>query len=272
MKPVLMAAVLSTIFSSSPIMAATFSGASLSDFKVSLIDLDLNDGITPTISFVLTNSSLNGFVLNEESNSLENSQLFGGDISPHTSTLTTSTNTLTMSQSGNTIFNRALSVSGNTTGTTESFLGYTYFGGTRSGYDFTLSPNTQATFTTQAFNYIQSTPGTEESNETGLSYAQMDINSNDIRLTAVNNYVLKSLVDEPAISFIELSLLSLVFENSSAQEIRARINQFVVAGGNSGKEPVISPSAVPVPAALPLMASVIGLFGFGAMGRKAKKS
>lgn len=35
---------------------------------------------------------------------------------------------------------------------------------------------------------------------------------------------------------------------------------------------VANPSAVPVPAALPLMASALGLFGFGAMKRKASKS
>lgn len=44
------------------------------------------------------------------------------------------------------------------------------------------------------------------------------------------------------------------------------------AAAGSASLSISSPSAVPVPAALPLMASALGLFGFGAMRRKASTS
>lgn len=51
MKRILMTVAIATAFTASPTMAASYSSASLSNFQVSLVDLDLADGITPNITF-----------------------------------------------------------------------------------------------------------------------------------------------------------------------------------------------------------------------------
>lgn len=51
MKKLLLAAAFASAFTAMPTMAASYSQASLSNFQVSLVDLDINDGITPFIEF-----------------------------------------------------------------------------------------------------------------------------------------------------------------------------------------------------------------------------
>ena len=63
MKRILMAAAIATAFITLPTMASVYSTASLNNFRLELVDLNLEDGITPSVIFTQSISSqINGTV------------------------------------------------------------------------------------------------------------------------------------------------------------------------------------------------------------------
>ena len=58
MKHLLMVATITATFTASPAMAASYSSASLSNFKIEVIDLDLEDGNSSSVSFVNPSSNI----------------------------------------------------------------------------------------------------------------------------------------------------------------------------------------------------------------------
>ena len=82
-----------------------------------------------------------------------------------------------------------------------------------------------------------------------------DSDSDGSSLTAFGN------VNASAQNLNELVLLSVTVNNRDEREYTGLIISLLGTGGYSYSEIVDVPSEVPVPAALPLMASALGLFG-----------
>lgn len=268
MKRILMAAAIATAFTASPTMAATFSSASLSNYKVSLVDLDLEDGITPSIYFYPTVSS-EIRIATDSSDPLKLLSIKGDNISPTSVTVTKAAYTASASIFGDNIDHKVLQVSGNSLegGVSND---YTYYSHIDDTVFFTLSAKTQLTITADALFYAETTADMA-AYERASTYAilafgggvNFDADPGSLSSLGVGIYRASNLS--------ELMLLSVMTQSGYGYEYTGSFYSSVVLDGISHAE-YPGPSAVPVPAALPLMASALGLFGLGAKRRKALKT
>lgn len=262
MKRILITAAIATAFSASSAMAVSFSSASLSNYKVTLVDLDLEDGITPSINFTSTTfSNLSASVRTLGTDEYKNafSTNNGDGLLPQT--ITENGNTASASLSGNNINNQVLQVSGSSLG---SSVRGNQFGYTSTVYDeinYILSPNTQLNITADAFNYVETTDGRADANEYAYSYASLALYEDDfINDADAIELTVEALVNGPTFKLSELTLLNVAYENIGEQEYAGSVVSYILNYGDSYAE-LIEPNPVPVPAALPLMASALGLFG-----------
>ena len=271
MKRILVTVAIATAFSASPTMAASYSNASLSNFQVSLVDLDLEDGVTPSVSLkpyysflrLSASSAFFSYGLDKQTNGIRS-------VSRE---LNNTTNTARASVHGDNIDNKVLQVSGRSVGHSSVYQ-HGYQSAVSDGFRYTLTPNTQLNITAEARNYVETTIGTADENEYADSYAGMQImRNNGSGLQNSNNYlVASSLLNDSALKLRELTLLSLMVDNGGGQELTGFFQSIVFTNGFSDAKENEIPAQVPVPAALPLMASSIGLFGLGAKRRKALKA
>lgn len=145
---------------------------------------------------------------------------------------------------------------------------------------YTLSANTQLNVTAEALNYIETTASAADVTAGLREYAA---SSSTLGLYGkglygnIFDYDSKGLIsysyeNNTAIKLNEFTLLSLTHDNIGAQELTGFITGSIGTDGTSFTGYINPPSAVPVPAALPLMASALGLFGLGAKRRKALKA
>lgn len=278
-----MAAAIATAFTASPTMAASYSSASLSNFQVSLVDLDLNDGITPSITFQPNYHSF--FRISARPFGADSSEFFsldGDDISPLSKTITHISNNVSASISGDNFANRVFQASGNSSG--EEIFGISsqgYVARIADRFSYILSANTQLNITAKALNYMETTATAADVAASRYEYAA---SSASLFITGSNNINFTSDLDQKGlisyfyqsmtpINLNELTLLSLTLDNIGEQKLAGVISSSIGVDGTSYTG-FVDPnlSAIPVPAALPLMASAVGLFGLGAKRRKALKA
>lgn len=272
MKPTIIAVLIFTVFNTSTALAAVYSGASLSNYTVSLIDLDLNDGIAPSISFQQGNDVIYTFVSGistpEDLNDV-NSQ----NIAPVSYTSTNGVNTTTASIAGSSISNFDMSVSGNSQFAVPNIGGYGYFSSVSNTIFFTLSPNTSVNFSLNSLNYIYTTEGTG-SNADALSNSYLDVRGYNV----VDNNIINFNSDFDSKGFEltkfdfgvdftaqELSILSVTLGNNFNNPLTGFLFSGASINGTAYSQQL---STVPVPAAMPLLASVMGIFGVGYIRRK----
>lgn len=274
-----MAAAIATAFSASPTMAASYSSASLSNFKVSLVDLDLEDGVTPSVSF--THNWWSGAFGSIYKSSRGEAGIFILDA-PASKTITNTANTASASFSGDNFDNKVLQASGNSLGggliirdksRVKRYDSAGYLSSLNDRVPFTLSPNTQLNITADALNYVETTIGAD-AHERAYSVAKLAI-SRDRFYGAFYDFDTVEFAapifgEGSALKLSELTLLSAMLNNIDEQEFTGFIESNLFNAGASFAE-VPRPTVVPVPAALPLMASALGLFGLGAKRRKALK-
>ena len=260
-----MVAAIATAFTALPTMAASYSSASLSNYQVSLVDLNLEDGITPSINFKPNNySGLSLLAYTSGTNLYTQFDIGGDDISPASETITETTNTASASISGDNIYNRALQVNGNSLGGNSNGA----FSGINNKFYFTLSPNTQLNITADTFNEVETTIDATNTTQRATSLATLGIRLEDVDNKNIwydygydYNFLFSSYHgDGGAIKLSELTLLSVIFDNVGEQEFIGYIDSTIFAQTYSF-DVLVVPAEVPVPAALPLMASALGLFG-----------
>ena len=156
-----------------------------------------------------------------------------------------------------------LLASGSSLGATPG--GYTaFYSQTFDSKYYTLSPNTRLEFTADSNLFVDSTSsgGYEYAYAINQSYAYDNLNgqySNYVYSEIYSNYY-----DSKAIS--EMKSVSAFIDNILSQESNGYLQNYAYVYGVT----YVEPSAVPVPAALPLMASALGVFGIARRRNKAK--
>ena len=273
MKRILMAAAIATAFTASPSMAASLSSASLSNFQVYLFDLDYNDGINSSINFQPTSySNLNGSINKPGASQETTFRVAGDDISPVSKTITNSMNTASASISGDSLYNTVLKASGETLGTKGKENNERYLSIASNKIYFTITPNTYLSISADAQQYIETTDGTSDANEYALSWVTLSFYNDSGSTVSYYNSFIDSTGEYTAKEVNKSWNLSAIMENSSNQEYTGYFQSNILVYGTSNAE--ISKdnnlSEVPVPAALPLMASALGIFGLARRRNKSK--
>ena len=274
MKHFLILALISATFTTTSAFADTYASTSLSNYKYTLEDLDLNDGITPSISFNLY-STFGGYSINYAKDGITTNNT-GSNAMPILDTVDDGNSRFASARIvGDSVDNRALLISGGSLGDplgngfSETYSAYqnSYAGSVLDIYSFVLSGNTRVSFTADSVNYAQITSDAIEVDEFALSSTQFileDINREFITADFADAYV-SNLTNGPDASLNTLSTLSLLFNNRLEKEFSGLLYTSVFMSGGS-----FIPGTVPVPAALPLMASALGIFGIARRRNKAK--
>lgn len=264
MKHLLIAAAIAASVASPSLMAASISSASLSHFTFSLEDIDSNDGITSSVSFnPLLNYSLQGALISFPSTL----QSFASN-STLTETIADSSSQASATFSRAIVFDNSafLNTSLQTNGSTQGIMADSSNRATSSisaFQGFTLSANTILTIFVDSLLF----------NQTTVSGADSSAASSQIFFfnpTGTKNQDDHQLFESTsAQSFSEQKTLSINFFNVTGEEVLgsfgASVNVDVTSNATTSP-----PSAVPVPAALPLMASALGIFGLARRRNKSK--
>ena len=266
-----MVAAISAAFGASPSMAAIYSSANLNNYRVSLVDLDLEDGINPSITFQLGFEYLYGYVSGP--NSPEPYSANDQNISPISKTGTNTINTSTTTITGNTLETTELKVSGSSLAQQEGVESFGYLASVNKSDYFTLSANTRVSFTLDSLNYIETINDTggsafaytnsylEVSGYNLIDNVRVNFNSDS------DEIYFEGASGEYDFNFALLTMMNVVFDNYDNSELFG----FFYSGANVSGTKTSAPSTVPLPAALPLMASTLGFFGLCAKRRKALK-
>ena len=266
MKSFFMVAAIATTFTASPATAAIYSGANLSNYKVSLVDLNLEDGITPSITFQPGYEYLYGYV--SGANSPEPYSANDQNISPISKTSTNNINTSTTTISGNTFDTTGLQVSGSSLEQQEGVESFGYLASVNKSDYFLLSANTRVSFTLNSLNYIETANGTA-GNAFAYTNSYLEVSGYNLKDQVIANfssdddeiYYEAATNSDSDYNFALLTMMNVVLDNNDNTELFG----FFYSGANTTGTltlPSAVPSSVPVPAALPLMATAIGVFGF----------
>lgn len=267
MKSILIVAAIVTGFTALPAFAASYSYACLSNFQVTLIDLDSNDGITPFIEFRPIDSVTTGRYTRSiygYAHDSANGSIYTGfvdqidDLNSLSNTVTLTTNTASASINGENYVNRVLQTNSNSLGAKKGEDNFGYDSGAIDNFHFTLSGNTQLKITADAFNYVELT-GEKKAHEYAVSSAYLYINV--FRFQDTHQVILDS-DDYDSKKDFDMSmstLITVMFLNENPNNVNGWAYSAISSSGRSND--VIKPSAVPIPAALPLLASAFGVFG-----------
>lgn len=269
MKKLLIAAAFVSAFTAMPTMAASYSQASLSNFQVSLVDLDLNDGITPFIHLRPFDRTIYGYA----HDSANGSNYIGGaekvnNVSSLSNTATLTTNTYSASIFGENFADRVMQTNSYSLGAKKDENNFGYDSGVTDNFRFTLSGNTQLQITAEAFNYIGLT-GDKKSSEYAISTAYMYMSGFRFQ---DDDYVILDSDDYESKKDFEMSnstLMTLILSNTSLNNVDGNVYSAISSSGSSN-DVIKNISTVPMPAALPLMASALGIFGLARRRNKAK--
>ena len=183
-------------------------------------------------------------------------------------TRTLTTNTASASIYGENYSNRILQTNSNSLGAKKGEDNFGYDSGAIDNFNFTLSGNTQLKITADAFNYVGLT-GDKKSSEYAISTAYMTISGFGFR---DEDYVVIDSDDYDSKKDFEMSsttLMSLILSNTNKDSINGRVYSAISSSGSSN-DVIKNISTVPVPAALPLMASALGIFGLARRRNKSK--
>ena len=267
MKRILMAAAIATAFTASPTMAAYYGSATLTNFQYEVVDLNETDGIDASFNFFSNNYS----------------ELYGritkSDVITASFNQSSSNNNLTSYVVSDSLSNASASIhygdnivvssqaSAGTFGDSSHVQSYVY----QSPF-FTLGAYSRVVFTADSNLFL----GTTSGNNDFLGYSQNGFYAvffnrliNDWEF--INNSE-GGRSDQIAINTTEPKILSefkslnIIIDNFSSL---SSLGYLVTSSETFGGYYPVSVSAVPVPAALPLMASALGLFGLSRRKNKA---
>ncbi len=251
-------------FGSSAAQAESIASAWLGTVSIQLIDLDVNDGITPSITpSGQASTYVQGYASDTAANNFPSYSLNG--TSGSASTAISQINTQITGE--NPIVDGNQYANGNATGPTGSPGYYGDYNGYTQVYGyFTLSANTQVIFSADASTMASS----DAPYNTGVewAYAQASFygylinyyySASDILLSQGYNYF-NATGEYENISDSQSRTLSVSLSNPFAEAVSGYLQGIAYAQGYSYSD-YKAPSNVPVPAALPLLASALGLFG-----------
>lgn len=268
MKRILMATAFAALLTSLPTMAASFSSVNLNNFNYTLIDLDLEDGITPSVTFTPYFEYFFASTRGED-NSFSNNYTFStnGQIDATRST-SSLINTASGTVTGNSFINKEMNVNGISLGNTYEF-GYQSIISNASAYN--LSANTELKISAEVRSTVGITAGGNKE-EVASTYARLQVSDNQkIYDEDKKELFALSLVNGSPFSLSELTLLSVAITNLGGQDLTGALISFIRVDGFSSASKIEYPvSSVPIPAALPLMASALGVFGIARRRNKSK--
>lgn len=258
-----MATALATCITAFPSMASIYSSSSLSNVRYTLIDLNLNDGIEPSISLSLNRSRIAGNiagatgVLDEFSQQgILNSTIFANTSSDF---LTSASASMQL----NNFYATDLQTSGSLqTISSDKNRFNSYLSFAQDNRLFTLSGNTRVQFTGDAYTSVEITD-TDSYSLFGGAFSRFLAKKNIDEIYGADDSTVQgtSLAD---LSLSEKKSLSIFIDNLTSENINGELDIYTVTYGMPGM------SAVPVPAALPLMASALGIFGLARRRNKSK--
>ena len=276
MKYLLIAAAIVATTASPTVMAAVYTTASLSNFKITLIDLDLTDNIESKITFSpppVNNDVFgvysNGYVYGIMNNYVNFTE---GNVKP---TSLNNTDSVYIERNSSNIVNSVVQTNESyatnlqASGSLDNLSIYTYFfSQARDLQLFTLSANTRLQITADSNIYLESAGDYQGGSFTSIA---AQFNEDDTILTPIIS-ASDSTGSGQNQQVSEMKELSIFIDNLLSKDVNGYINNLASTSGSYGAYTDPQISSVPVPAALPLMASALSLFGFGAMRIKAKKS
>ena len=276
MKNLLLAAAIAASTASPSVMAAIYSSASLSNINIALIDLDLTDNIQSKISFfppVVDNSTF-GVYSNSYAYGILNNYV---NFTEGYVKLSILNNTVSGSVSnGSSVVNSAITLNElyatnlQTSGTLDDVSIFTYFfSESKNRQLFTLSANTRLQITADSNLYLEATDNYIGSSQTSIKAELSNSNYYDPIITASDSAYLNSDINQP---INQMKALSIFIDNLTSLDVNGVLVNSAYNSGRNGEFSDTNLSSVPVPAALPLMASALGLFGLGAKRRKTAKS
>ena len=276
MKIFLMLALISATFTTTSAFADTFASTSLSNYRYTLEDLDLNDGITPSILFNL-DSTFGGYSIGYAKDGVTTNNT-GSNAMPILDTVDDGNGRFAIAGIvGYSVDNRALLISGGSLGDplgngfSVNYSAYqnSYAGSVLDIYSFVLSGNTRVSFTADSVNYAQITSDAIDVDEFALSSSRLSISPSILDTTgSISDFgdaYVSNFTNGPDASLNILSTLSVFFNNRLEKEFSGYLSSSVYMSGGS-----FIPATVPVPAALPLMASALGAFGIARRRNKSK--
>ena len=267
MKNLLIIATLAVVTASPSLLAAVYSSASLSNIKYKVVDLNLTDGVEASVDFYYTYSQNYGFTRDNFNDLGYYQYSTTNDLT--SITLSDSLNTSSASIQYSDSYANKFEVSGSSLGTSGGDYSYFYSSSADFNY-YTLSPNTRLEFTADSNLFVETT-SSEDIFEYGVAinyFKANDYVTNDEYNYSDNLHYTQIISKNIGPQVInESKSLSFFIENLSLQESNGFTTNYSEAYGQTN----ISPSTVPVPAALPLMASALGMFG-AARRNKAKKA
>lgn len=251
------AAIAATTLTTSPLLAAVYSSATLSGYTFELVDLDENDGITPSVTYNNITRQISG-ILNVGQGVSQSFAINEINTDSLSETLS-ETNSTVSSFSNGSLSSASLGSNGSTSGLNSDGFSGAYSGFSNDLLDFTLSPQTQLKISAESNITRESTVAGEFSQ----SFSQLQLFS--FGFISADTHNPNSLTD--TFSLNETMMLSILFDNFSNSAFNGILSSYTQVAGES----FAAPSAVPVPAALPLMASALGAFGI-ARRRKQKSA
>ncbi len=247
---------IAAVFGSNAAQAESIATASLSGVQVSLMDLDLNDGIAPSTLWTGEGTRGQSWAANPPAApQVIGSPVYSATFVPFSFFASTAYSNSTNSAAGSALSDAVLSTAGSAQANQASF------GGSAGALGmFTLSASTQAIFSATFNGSVHIDDGLNEYSMAGLVFrylAEGEHRANESFIIDIGDLGYAGTASD-------LITLTLTLNNNSSQGLSGSLYAEVFSTGYSN----LPPSAVPAPAALPLMLSGLGVVGAVAARRR----